>query len=447
MKRLFFLTLLLPTLLLAQHSIKGTFSPAKDYNFALLYKVTPSISDYVTNAEIGEDGNFEFKLDSTHTKGTYRVVYAVPQEDYNFDIIYNGKEDIELAFNSETGVEFLKSTENKLLTSYTNSMSMVTQSIGNYFSQESKDTTALKTIFKTQKETQENFEEVAKGTRALAFIKANKPYVPKNIEDVETYINNLKTHYFDFVDFNNPILQSSNFLEERMLNYVFGMSSDDKDELENYKENIDVVYSHMKASPKEVQRILLFDLWQQMADLRHEAVSNYIAENYLMDIAVSLNDQQLLQNLILYKNLSKGTVAPDFDVEIKEKDKLVTKKLTELKGAENYVIVFWSSTCSHCLDEVPQLQKFVNGLEENKVQVVAIGLEDEPYGWKNLTYDYPEFIHVYGEGKWDNEVGDAYGVTSTPTYFILDADKKITSKPTDFEALIKFFGEEEETED
>lgn len=446
-KRLLFLTILFPSLLIAQHTIKGTFSPAKDYNFALLYKVNPTISDYVTNAEIGEDGSFEFKLDSTNTKGTYRLVYAVPQEDYNFDIIYNGKEDIELTFNSETGVEFKKSTENKLLTSYTNSMSMVTQSIGNYFSQESKDTTALKAIFKTQSETQANFEKAAKDTRALTFIKANKPYIPKKIEGVKTYINNLKTHYFDHVDFNNPILQSSNFLEERMLNYVFGMSSEAKDEQSNYKENIDVVFSHIKTAPREVQRILLFDLWQQMADLKEEVVANYIAESYLKDIAVNLNDQQLLQSLIMYQNLSKGTVAPDFDIEIKEKEKLVTKKMTALKGFENYVIVFWSSTCSHCLDEVPQLREFVKSFEKNKIKVIAIGLEDEPYGWKNLTYDYPDFIHVYGKGKWDNKIGNAYGVSSTPTYFILDKDKKIVSKPLDFEVLKAYFEVGEEVED
>ena len=442
MKRILFLIALLPSILLAQNTIKGKFSPAKDYNFALLYKVKPTLSDYVSNAEIQEDGSFEFKLDSTNTKGMYRLVYGVPQEDYNFDIIYNGKEDIELTFNSETGVEFKKSTENKLIASYTNSMSMVTQSIGNYFSQESKDTIALKAIFKTQKETQENFENATKDTIALEFIKANKPYIPQQVQDVKTYINNLKTHYFDHVDFNNKTLQSSNFLEERMLNYVFGMSSDSKDELENYKENIDVVHSYMKDAPNEVQRILLFDVWQQMSDLGFESIANYIAENYLMDIAVSLNDQELLHALILYKNISKGNVAPDFDIEIKEKDKLVEKKLSELQGSENYIIVFWSSTCSHCLDEVPQLQTLVKSLEKDKVKVIAIGLEDEPYRWKDLTYTYSEFIHVYGEGKWDNKIGDDYGVTATPTYFILDKDKKIISKPIDFKALKVYYQEE-----
>ena len=444
MKRLLFIAFLIPSMLLAQHSIKGVFYPAEDFNFALLYKVNPTISDYISNAEIKEDGSFEFKLDSTATKGMYRLVYAVPQEDYNFDIMYNGKEDIELTFMSETGVEFKKSTVNKLLSSYTNSMSMVTQSIGNYYGKASKDTLALKAIFKTQKETQESFEKAAKGTMALDFIKANRPYIPSKVEDVKTYIKNLEKHYFDHVDFNNKILQSSNFLEEKMLNYVFGMSANSKDELENYKRNIDVVYRHMKTAPKEVQRILLFDLWQQMSDLGFESISNYIAENYLMNVAVSLNDQDLLHALILYKNLSKGNIAPDFDVEVKEKGKLITKKLTQLNVAENYIIVFWSSGCSHCLEEIPQLRDFVNTLEKGKVKVVAVGLEDEPYSWKNLTYDFPDFIHVYGEGKWDNEIGDAYGVTSTPTYFILDKDKRILEKPSDFKSLVKYIQGEEE---
>ncbi len=442
-KNLLFFLFLAPSIFLGQHTIKGKFSPAKDFNFALLYKVNPSIFDYVTNAEIAEDGSFTFKLDSTNTKGTYRLVYAVPQEDFNFDIMYNGEEDIELTFNSETGVEFIKSTENKLLASYRNSMSMVTQSIGNYFSQASKENKALKAIFKTQRETQDRFEELAKGTIALTFIKANRPYIPSKVEPLEEYIKNLKNHYFDYVDFSNPILQSSNFLEERARNYVFGMSLENEDEFENYKENITVLYSHIKTIPKEIQRILLLDLWEQMGDLEFESIANFISKKYLKNIATTLNDDELLKSLTLYENLTKGVIAPDFDIEIEESNKLVTKKMTDLKGAENYIIVFWSSTCSHCLKEIPQLKTFVNSLEKDRIKVIAIGLEDEPYGWKNLTYDYPNFIHVYGKGKWKNKTSLNYGVTSTPTYFILDKDKKIVLKPLDFDGLKEYFKKDE----
>ena len=441
MKRIIFLSLLLPSILFAQHTIKGVFSPPENYNVVIMYKVTPTISEYVASAEFEKDGSFEFKLDSTVTKGMYRLVYAIPIEDYNFDVIYNGKEDIELTFNSETGVEFKKSFENKLLASYTNSMSMVTQSIANYYSSKDQDTTALKAIFKTQKDTQLNFEKAAKKSIALHFIKANKPYIPKTAEDVKTYVNNLKTHYFNQVDFNNETLQSSGFLEEKMLNYIYGMASHDYDDITNYKNNIDAFYKAIKTTNPEVKRILLVDLWQQMVDLKIEPVANHISENYLMDLAEQLKDEELLEALKIYKNTSIGLVAPNFLVPLKEDGKLITKKINELDLAENYIILFWSSTCSHCLDEVPSLKSFVNTKSDKALKVIAIALEEEAESWRNLIKNYPEFIHVYGDGKWDNEIGNSYGVTATPAYFVLNKKKEIVAKPESIEELKAFFEE------
>ncbi|WP_418602265.1 TlpA family protein disulfide reductase [Hwangdonia sp.] len=441
LKRIVALAVLLPNVFFGQHTITGTFTPAEDYNVALLYKVTPTVSEYVTNSEI-EDGVFEFKLEATATKGMYRIVYAIPQEDYNFDVIYNGKEDIELAFNSETGVEFKSSSENKLLASYKNSMSMITHSIGKFYREQSKDTLALKSIFKTQREAQSNFESLAKGTIALEFIKANTPYIPKTFEDVKTYVANLKTHYFDHVDFTNKTLQSSNFFDERMLNYVFGLSYDDVDEFTNYINNIDAFCNAMKNAPTETKRVLLVDLWQQMVDLGYENVANYISETHLIDVAKTLNDEDLVKGLRLFKNTSIGSKAPDFSFQIEKSGVKTNKKLSEISTAERYIIVFWSSSCSHCLDEIPQLQTFVKTQEAGKLKVIAIGLEDEPQAWKNLIDNYPEFIHVYGEGKWENKIGDAYGVTATPTYFILNKAKEIVAKPEDVETLKMFFEEE-----
>ena len=439
MKRLLFLAILFPSILLAQYSIKGVFSPPEDFKFALLYKVTPTVSIYVKNAEIKKDGKFTIPLDSTNTKGIYRLVYAVPQEDYNFDIIYNGKENIELSFNSETGVKFKTSTENKLLTSYTNSMSKVTQSIGNYFRQKSKDTLALNEIFKIQRETQTSFEKAAKGTIALHFIKANKPYTPKKFEDVTTYSKNLKTHFFDAIDFNNQMLLSSNFITEKMLNYVFGVSADDKSKFANYKKNIDVFCTKMKPATPKIKSNLLTELWQQMADLGYEEVANYISDTYLMDIALALKDQQLANALIRYEAISIGSEAPDFSTEVKKADKKITQKLSELKISENYIVVFWSTDCSHCLNEIPQLQSFVKTKETGKIKVIAVALEDDDKQWKIKTKSFPEFMHVLGLGKWDNEIGNDYSVTGTPTYFILNKEKKIIAKPEDFEVLKAFF--------
>ena len=438
LKQLIAIITIVPGILLAQHTIKGKFIPPDNYDMVLLYKVTPVVSEYITNAKFDKGGNFVFKLDSTAAKGIYRLVYAVPQEAYNFDVIYNGKEDIVLTFNSETGVTFHKSNENKLLASYTNSMSMVTQSISNYFRQNSKDTLALKAIFKTQRETQANFEKAGKETIALEFIKANKPFTPKYFKNISTYSNHLKTHYFDYVDFNNITLQSSSFLQERMLNYVFGMTADGLDETTNYKNNIDVFYKVMHKTPMKIKKVLLADLWQQMVDLNFEQVSNYIAEAYLINIANSLNDKELANALSQFKNLSIGQKAPDFSFEIDQNKKKSTRKLSELNGADKYIIVFWSSTCSHCLDEIPQLQSFINKNKAEKIKVIAIGLESNISLWKSKIESLPEFIHVYGKDKWDNSIAKDYGVKNTPTYYVLDKVKRIVLKPEDFDALQEF---------
>ena len=439
MKRLIFLFAFIPNLFFGQHTIKGTFTPAEEFKALLLYKIEPSKLNYIDNARLKNDGSFELKLDASATPGMYRLIYALPEDDNNFDIIYNGKEDIEFTFNIETGVVYQSSLENKLLSSYIHSMSLVQQSLNNYFSKGNQDKEALAAIFKTQKETQENFEEAAKGTIALNFIKANRFYIPEKEEDIKTYMNNIETHFFDHVDFNNEVLQSSNFFNERMFNYVLSMSHSGLDQKENYKRNTDVFYNAMNSAPESLKEALLSDLWQYMGDEGHEEVANYIADNYLMAIAKAQNNEELVTKLTVFKNISLGHKAPDFSFEVEENGTKETKKLSELQLADNYIVVFWSSTCSHCLEQIPQLDAFVKTQAPGKLKVVALGMENIEGPWKRAIKDLPDFIHVYADGKWENPIGDAYGVTATPTYFILNKDKEIIARPDEIEDVKAFF--------
>src|SRR5690606_27115784 len=111
--------------------------------------------------------------------------------------------------------------------------------------------------------------------------------------------------------------------------------------------------------------------------------------------------------------------------------------LSELNTSERYLLIFWSSTCSHCLKELPEIRDTLKNIEPQELQVIAFGLEEEEFPWKETVKDYPNFIHVYGEGKWENKTSNDYNITSTPTYFILDKDKNILEKPENLEALLK----------
>lgn len=434
-KKFLLILISVPTLLCAQHKITGTFTPAENYKWVLLYELTPQNTEYIERATIDGEGKFEFVLDKKNTKGLYKLVYDVPQEQYNFDIIYNGSEDIEFNFNSETGLEYVASQENKLMTSYTKSMGMVNQSIGSFYSQKSQDSSALVAIFKTLKDTQDEYEKIAQGTIALNFIKANRPYLPKGYEDANTYVKNIKAHYFDHVDFNNEALLSSSFLIERVLNYIFGMSGKGATETEVYINNTKDVAKALEKAKPETQKTIYGVLWQQLADASYEETANFIGDTYLGPLAKQFNDQDLLTKMALFKSLTNGNKAPDFDIPNNGEQ----NKLSKLNTSKYYIVVFWSSVCSHCLEELPQLQEFVKNVKEEELKVIAFGLEDDKDNWEKVIKSFPKFLHVIGLGKWDNEIGNNYNVTATPTYFVLDEDKNILAKPIDFEELLSVF--------
>ena len=48
------------------------------------------------------------------------------------------------------------------------------------------------------------------------------------------------------------------------------------------------------------------------------------------------------------------------------------------------------------------------------------------------------FIHD-NFNKWKNNFARNYGVNATPSFYILDADKKIIAKPDDVDELTTFF--------
>ena len=73
----------------AQHSVSGNLSPAEDYKWLIAYKLNPDHQNYIADTEV-KNGAFLLKMPTNAQAGMYRLVYAVPQEEYYFDFIYNG---------------------------------------------------------------------------------------------------------------------------------------------------------------------------------------------------------------------------------------------------------------------------------------------------------------------------------------------------------------------
>ncbi|APY08267.1 hypothetical protein BWZ20_08125 [Winogradskyella sp. J14-2] len=426
MKKLATILLILPLLAFAQ-SVKGTFSPSEDFTHAFLYEATPEGANYISHGELNDEGQFEIKIDSSAAPGIYKIVYAIPPEENNFDFIYDGKETVAFNFSQENGVEFTESEENKLWASYLKSMDMVNQTIANYYEKDGKDKEGFKSVFNVLKETQTNYENSSQGKLVSAFIMANRPYIPAEYEDFNTYSKNVKNNYFSQIDFSNYILQSSTFLIDRVVSYVFNMVENPTND--TYKTLIDDVANAIDSKDLNIKTYLLEIIWQRFVSQENHNVANYITDKHLLDLANQTGNKVLAETISSYKNTSIGTKAPNFEIVSSE----TTTSLHDLKGSEYYLLVFWSSGCGHCLNELPKVKDLV--ANKSNIKVVAFGLEEEPSKWTEEIKKYPNFIHNIGLGKWDNPIVKTYGIAATPMYFLLSSDKIIMSKPYGFEDL------------
>jgi thiol-disulfide isomerase/thioredoxin len=421
----------------AQYTISGTFSPAKDYTWLIAYRIKPGTQGYVADTAI-KKGKFTLNIPQNALPGTYRLVYAVPQEEFYFDVIYNGKESIELTFDIERGVSFKSSEENKIFNSYFREINGAKQRFIDFYGGGKTNTVDFKKLVKELNEVQTAYKESSSGMLVHHFIMANRPYIPSNNESSEKYWQNKKDQYFKYLDLENPVLQGSGYLTDKLTNYVFTAISAKKetkaDTEKVLSQNIQTINEKLKGTDLLYQLHIYNTLWSKAAANRFNETSDYIFNTFLKTLADKTGDQKVIKDIELHNRLRIGAIAPD----IVWKEGNTTKELSQIKGADCYVLIFWSSTCSHCLKELPALHK--NLMENFMVKVIAVGLEDNDTNWKKESAKFVGFEHVIALGKWENDYAKLYDIHRTPTYFILDKNKRIVAKPGSNKEVMEFLG-------
>ncbi len=149
--------------------------------------------------------------------------------------------------------------------------------------------------------------------------------------------------------------------------------------------NVNVTASKIANTSTGFQVRSFHQLWN-IADANGMAeVQDYIFKNYLKKAAIANNDQKLVDELEMASTIKNWVQYPNITWEINGKK----KSLSTIDPAENYLLIFWSSTCSHCLKELPTLHKELKEYEDLKV--IAVGLEDDAINWKKYL---PHYLHL-----------------------------------------------------
>jgi thiol-disulfide isomerase/thioredoxin len=434
-----FLFLFVSTALFAQKQITGQLKPKGDYKTILMYKTEGAFQYYKASAKVDENGLFGFKLPENFQKGSYKLVYEA-QKDLAVNIIYNNK-DISLAFNPEdviNSIFFYESENNTLLYDYVKTISTEYDELNTiqkkYYIDNSKEL-ARKYNSKLAKIKvyQNYFDKQAKGKIAQHFIRAfPKPISETPLNSLVEKLDFLKKNYLNNINFQDSTLRNSALLIDRLNEYIF-----DLNEAMAKKKNqaidlnmVDVALS--KIADSKFKNEVVYSLTSSAFDPYSSTYDNlldHLFRNYYTKLAEEAKNKKFTLMVQAKLNAIVGKKAPNINFE--------DSSLYAIQS-DSILIIFWSTTCSHCLKEIPKVyEEFANS---KNLKVVMVGLEDEYSDWINVSLTFPKWIQKRANGKWKNPIAIAYNIKGTPAYFLLDKNKKIIAKPNKLEDLEKVLG-------
>ena len=441
MKNFLLLFILISSVTYSQFSVEGTLIPNVKSDWAILYKVEGAKQNYLQNVKLVKDtlliegekkpiGKFNFPLPEDTKPGVYRITYRVKGIGFS-DFIFN-KENVRFALHPdypEQTISFSESKENILYQNYLREISIAQQQL------DSIQISAIRNPSVTQKDAytnallavkniQKNYTEASKGKYVQPFIMATSRVNPKNLQTSgQEYMENMTTNFFNNMDFKNETLLNSSFLIDRITDYVFyvNIASDEVVQKQLYKKSVATALS--KIEDVAFKANVIEFIINQFAERKNIKMVDYLFENYFDKLPESLQNKNFKEQQLKDLSVEIGRTAPDFSWDSKGKK----FSLSNLNDADNYVLVFWSTGCSHCLNEIPKLHTFLK--DKPNIKVVAFSLEKNDVIWKKMQKDLTNWHHVLGLNKWDNEIARTYNINATPTYFVLDKNKIIIAKP------------------
>lgn len=417
----------------AQFTIKGTFIDSlPGVKSVALYKSVKGESNYIRYVNVNKN-TFTLSMDGLNA-GNYRILYKNTPTGY-VDFIFN-QENVAFELDSnvgQTSIDYITSRENQLLFAYKVGLESLQQKLDSvqisYFKKPTKKTIKkYKKIKENIVGAQDYYEEFAKNDYCLSVIKASKRFnAPTPFILPKEYVESIKNQFFTYVDFDDDKLKNSQFLRGRLVDYVFHLhkSNDKGQENKLFVKAIENAMGLIKDP--EVKEYLLEDMINRFINKENSAVLPEIINLY-KTLPQNIQDLKVLEKSTLISKTLLGAIPPN--IKISEKETLYS-----LDTADKYLIVFWSSTCSHCRAELPKLDAFLK--ERKDVQVVSVGLEKQKdkQSWLNNIKFYPRWKNVVAYGKWDSLEATLYNIQETPTYFILNKDKQIIAKPKTLEKL------------
>ena len=431
----------------AQESIVIKGELKNNSRFAKMVVSKFGVGSFPITAVPIQNGKFSVSAPMDIEPGIYRFQYSQTANDY-VDLIINGKEkEIEFSMDllsiENKSPQFTKSKENKMWYGYLaqsqkqlQKIELLNQFLGAYPSVKDKivvqGSQAL-SIEKVNYVKQKNLFLNQNATTWAALIVKNKPYYFTNAKD-DWRIQNLEkqTHYWDQINTTNPKLINTPLYVELILEYLKyymnpEMNFSEAEMNEGFKKCVDTIMAKFSGN-KDTEKFALKYLQLGFKEIDKSEVLQYIDQKY-QTMALQCQDdveKSAFENrMASYDAMKEGKIAPNIAFEDQT-------SMYDIKS-EKTLIVFWASWCPHCTEEMPKVNEWAKDHLDTKV--IAISLDDNKAEYDLARKQLPNLSHYTDLKKWNGKAAKDYFVYGTPTFILLDSQKKIIKKGSSFDML------------
>jgi thiol-disulfide isomerase/thioredoxin len=384
-----------------------------------------------------KEGGFALEVQNLQP-GIYRLQYGPnPAEHYIDVIIATNDKAITLAMDLREEVkepQFTGSVMNQKLQEYLKKQKELVKQLRfqyqTYHSAPVKNQKAAqlskKEFTKTYKQLQQleqNFLKENKDNLAGLYVQARQVWLPTLATEPKTVYQKKYETYWEKLPISQEAMQNTPFYNTFLMEYLgyyFNQRLEPIPWEAQMKQALATVMQYMSQTPY-TQKLALQYLLENMKAIGHEGLLQFLDENYAQTaqcLEPSLQEDVAFR-LKSYEVGKAGQEIPNVTLTSKQ----------DLHGLikEKTLLVFWSSSCPHCMEEWEKLEKW--SAKNPAFQIIAISLDTDKKVYEEALSKLPKNVQYFCDFKgWDSEAMQKYYIMATPTLFEIDKDKKFVKK-------------------